>query len=88
MIKTFLLFHIIAFVLGFFIDLMIGDPHWLYHPVRLIGLVISLCEKIYLGKSVQEKSDSKSEYTSGKNDDKNNDNAKIFFVVLTVIAVC
>ena len=88
MIKTFLLFHIIAFVLGFFIDLMIGDPHWLYHPVRLIGLVISLCEKIFLGKSVKEKSDSKSEETSGKNDDKKNDNAKIFFGVLTVITVC
>ena len=55
MIKTFLLFHIIAFVLGFFLDLLIGDPHWLYHPVRLVGLLISLCEKIFLGKS--EKAD-------------------------------
>ena len=87
MIKTFLLFHIIAFVLGFFLDLLIGDPHWLYHPVRLIGLLISLCEKIFLGKSGKEKSDLKSEDTSRKTDDKKNDNTKIFCGVLTVIIV-
>ena len=28
-------------------DLAIGDPRWLYHPVRLIGKVIDLLEKIF-----------------------------------------
>ena len=31
---------------GFVLDLLIGDPHWLYHPVRLIGLGISGREKL------------------------------------------
>ncbi|MGI5893275.1 MAG: adenosylcobinamide-phosphate synthase CbiB [Candidatus Merdivicinus sp.] len=32
--------------IGFLIDLILGDPHWLYHPVRLIGLGISKGEKL------------------------------------------
>ena len=63
MIKTIIELHAIALVAGFFLDLIIGDPHWLYHPVRLIGLLISLCEKIFLGKSDKAESDSK----GGKN---------------------
>lgn len=30
---------------GFLLDLLIGDPPWFYHPVRLIGLLISGLEK-------------------------------------------
>ena len=26
----------LALVLGFIIDLFLGDPRWLYHPVRVI----------------------------------------------------
>ena len=29
--------HCIAFVLGFLLDLLFGDPHWMPHPIRLIG---------------------------------------------------
>ena len=74
MIKTIIELHAIALVAGFFLDLIIGDPHWLYHPVRIIGLLISLCEKIFLGKSDKAESDSKGD-------------KKIFFGVLTVIIV-
>lgn len=35
-----------AISLGFLSDLLIGDPHWLYHPVRLIGNLITFLEKI------------------------------------------
>ena len=35
----------IAFLAGFLLDLLIGDPHWLYHPVRLIGNLIAFLEK-------------------------------------------
>ena len=86
MIKTFLLLHIIAFVLGFFVDLLIGDPHWLYHPVRLIGLLISLCEKVFL----KDKSKANSEEAKTNNSEKEIDEdkgKKIFFGVLTVIIV-
>ena len=34
-------YHMIAFLAGFLLDLLIGDPHWLYHPVRLIGNLIA-----------------------------------------------
>ena len=37
---------IFALGLGFLLDLIVGDPHWLYHPVRLIGALISGLEKI------------------------------------------
>lgn len=38
-------YHIIALVAGYILDLIVGDPHWLYHPVRLIGAYINLLEK-------------------------------------------
>ena len=31
---------------GFLLDLLLGDPRWLYHPVRLIGALIAKTEKI------------------------------------------
>ena len=33
-------------LLGFVIDFFAGDPRWLYHPVRLIGAWISVCERM------------------------------------------
>ena len=33
-----------ACVIGFLLDLLFGDPHWLPHPVRLIGWLISQAE--------------------------------------------
>ena len=35
---------ILALLLGFGLDLLLGDPEWLYHPVRLIGKYISFME--------------------------------------------
>lgn len=34
-----------ALAVGFFLDLLIGDPHFLYHPIRLVGNLISVTEK-------------------------------------------
>ncbi len=34
-----------ALILGYGLDLILGDPEWLYHPVRLIGRFISYMEK-------------------------------------------
>lgn len=36
----------VALSIGFIADLLIGDPVWLYHPVRVIGNAISVLEKI------------------------------------------
>ena len=38
-------YHIFAFIAGFLLDLLIGDPHFIPHPVRLIGSLISFCDK-------------------------------------------
>ena len=36
---------IMALVIGYILDLLLGDPEWLYHPVRLIGKWITRMEK-------------------------------------------
>lgn len=38
-------YHSIAFLAGFLLDLCLGDPHWLYHPIRLVGAWIAWLEK-------------------------------------------
>ena len=37
--------HILALVIGFVLDLLFGDPTWIYHPVCIIGKYISFAEK-------------------------------------------
>ena len=37
--------HIAALLVGALIDLILGDPEWFYHPVRLIGKYISFAER-------------------------------------------
>lgn len=44
-------YHVIAFFLGFLLDLFFGDPYWLPHPIRLIGNLIAKVEKCFLGKN-------------------------------------
>ena len=34
-----------ALGIGFVLDLIIGDPQWAWHPIRMIGAWISICEK-------------------------------------------
>lgn len=38
-------YHIFAFIAGFVLDLLIGDPHFIPHPFRLIGSLISFLDK-------------------------------------------
>lgn len=38
-------YHITAFLLGFLLDLCLGDPHFLPHPVQFIGALIQKTEK-------------------------------------------
>lgn len=40
--------RIIVLCVGFILDIIIGDPYWLWHPVRGIGKVIELAEKILI----------------------------------------
>lgn len=48
-------FHILAFFLGFLMDLLIGDPQGFPHPVRLIGALIAKTQE-RLGGTDPEKS--------------------------------
>lgn len=38
--------HLMALAIGFALDLVVGDPHWLPHPIRLVGRLISGLERI------------------------------------------
>lgn len=37
---------LLAILFGFLLDLIFGDPHWLPHPIRFIGMIISKGEVI------------------------------------------
>lgn len=43
-------YHFIAFCLGFLLDLIIGDPQKIPHPVQLIGAMIAFFERRMIGK--------------------------------------
>lgn len=43
-------YHITAFLIGFVLDLLFGDPHWMPHPVCLIGKLIGKIETYLYGK--------------------------------------
>ena len=39
-------YSFIALIIGFLLDLILGDPYWLWHPIRGIGNLISVTEKL------------------------------------------
>ena len=41
-----------AMALGFLLDLIVGDPHWMPHPVRFIGWLIAKTEQLLRGSRV------------------------------------
>ena len=51
-----MIYHIIAFVGGFILDLILGDPYSLPHPIRWIGSLIGYLERKLNKKDVSEKS--------------------------------
>lgn len=38
--------HLISLTIGFFLDLLLGEPTFLPHPIRGMGKTIEICEKI------------------------------------------
>ena len=56
-------YHMIAFFLGFLLDMIFGDPYWLPHPIRLIGSLIAKLEKCLLEKKKER--DGKIEFAKG-----------------------
>lgn len=43
------MYSLYAVLIGFVLDMLFGDPNYKYHPVRLIGRLISFSEKIIRG---------------------------------------
>ncbi len=64
MAKEYLILHLIALAGGYLLDLLIGDPHWIWHPVSLIGRLISSLEKKLLNITSDERN-SKKEFKNG-----------------------
>ncbi len=38
--------HFVDIICAYILDLLIGDPYWIPHPVRLIGFLINACKKL------------------------------------------
>ena len=76
-------YHIIAFFVGFLLDLVLGDPYYLPHPIRMIGKLITGTEKILRGMGIIGK------------DKKADSNGRVFrqgielvlIVIISVVAV-
>lgn len=57
-------YHIIAFFAGFLLDLILGDPYCLPHPIRWIGSLIAKLEQCLLGD--RKERDEKNELKNGR----------------------
>ena len=51
MMKEYLICHIAALTTGYILDLIVGDPHGIPHPIVWIGRLIGLLEKGLLNKA-------------------------------------
>ena len=63
-------YHGIAFLCGFILDLILGDPEGWPHPVRWIGKLIAVLDERFMGKQekgvIQKKSDGNEKKSGGK----------------------
>ncbi|MCR4651263.1 MAG: adenosylcobinamide-phosphate synthase CbiB [Lachnospiraceae bacterium] len=48
-------YHVLAFVIGFILDMILGDPYVLPHPIRLIGRLISGLEGLLLKEEYDDR---------------------------------
>lgn len=83
-------YHIIAFFAGFLLDLLLGDPYWLPHPIRLIGSLIAKLEKCLLKQEQNEQSEKIEQNEKTKQNEKKelrNGMWLVFIVLLTTFVV-
>lgn len=52
--RHYMAYHMTAFFMGFLLDLMLGDPYWLPHPIRLIGRLITAGENLLRKAAIGE----------------------------------
>lgn len=70
-----MIYHMIAFVVGFILDLIVGDPYSLPHPIRWIGKLISFLE----GKLLKEDMEPRVKRRNGR---------LFAFLVCFIVEVC
>lgn len=51
-----MVYHLIALIAGFLLDLLLGDPYWMPHPIRLIGRFVSAIERVLYKEGVSASS--------------------------------
>ena len=59
-------YHVIAFVAGFLLDAILGDPYCFPHPVKMIGNLIAKLDKHYLGEKKSSTETEKTEEQKAK----------------------
>ena len=69
-------YHMTAFFLGFLLDLLLGDPYWLPHPIRLIGNLIAALDRKMMGNPEESERNDHREFHRG-----------IVLVVLVLLSV-
>lgn len=77
---------IVALLIGFALDLLLGDPHWLPHPVRFIGSLNVKLEKILRKRGIKIPANDKSLKESIKRNHFNT-NSEIFLGGIFVLVV-
>ena len=63
--EVYLKYHLLAYSAGFLMDRLIGDPHRLPHPVRLIGRMIKVLDLWLLGDVDNKKRNPAAEFIRG-----------------------
>ncbi len=58
-------YHIIALLLGVILDLIIGDPYKLPHPIRLIGGLIGKLDHLFMDKRIDKERNKNTEKLLG-----------------------
>ena len=48
-------YSLLALLIGYLLDLLIGDPYWLWHPIRAIGWLIAKLDKALRGDGPSDK---------------------------------
>lgn len=82
--------HMLAFVSGFLLDCLFGDPYWMPHPVRFMGNWISFLDKKLMGekhKGEEKKADAKNTTNIKESLTIRSERRKGIFLVVCVLVV-
>ena len=63
--RDYLIYHTIALLAGIILDWIVGDPYWMPHPIRLIGRLIGILDRCFLGPKENVSSSPKKEKMQG-----------------------